>query len=132
MNNPTFTDVSWVVVNKWAGTRLRRGEIELDDLVVLVDPTNPKKRIIRQVKALNDTWVRINDGVESYHVYIRKGYVWLDGRETKMEGEKGEDRALQAIKSRHDSMTFGAASLGLIMGSPILVISPLNRLGAVQ
>ena len=131
-NYPTFTDMSWVVVNKWVGTKLRRGEIEPEDLVVLVDPTNPQKRIIRQVKALNDTWVRVNDGVESYHVYIRKGYVWLDGRETKMEGEKGEDKASKAIKSKHDSVTFGAVSLGLIVGRPVLVISPLSRLGAIR
>lgn len=131
-NHPKFIDKSWVMVNKWAGTRLRRGEIEPEDLVVLVDPVDQQKRIIRKVKALDDTWVRVNDGVESYHVYVRKGYVWLDGRETTMEEEKDEDKALRAIKSKHDSVTFGAVSLGLIIGKPILVVRPFSRLGAIS
>ena len=129
---PKFMDKSWVLVNKWAGTRLRRGECQPEDLVVLTDPSDPKKRIVRQVKALNDTWVRVNDGVESYHVYVRKGYCWLDGRETKVEEEKDEDKALKDIKSKHDSISFGAVSLGLIVGSPLFVVGPLNRLGAIR
>ena len=69
--------------------------------------------------------VRVNDGVESYHVYVRKGYCWR-GRETKVE-EKA-NKALKAIKSKHDSISFGAVSLGLIVGSPLFVVGPLNRL----
>ena len=131
-------DKSWLIVNKWMGTRLRRGELEKDDLVVLIDPTDPQKRIVRKIEALNDTWVRVDDGVESYHVYVRKGYCWLDGRQTKIEKEKSEeeeqniDQALELIKSKHDSMTFGPVSMGLIIGSPLFVLNPLSRFGAIR
>jgi hypothetical protein len=130
---------SYILVNKWRGSKMRRGEIEKDDLVVLTDPTDPGKRIIRKVGGLADKWVRVDDGVDAYHVYVRKGYCWLNGRDTKrkkkQEGEQyleqQEDAQVDSIRGKHDSMTFGPISMGLILGSPVLVVGPMRRFGAL-
>jgi signal peptidase I len=143
-------DKSYMLVNKWGGSKMRRGEITLGDLVVMTDPSDPHRRIIRKVGGMPDQWVRVNDGTGSYHVYVRKGYCWVEGRETsnteaevvsgdqkeKGEATKGkraaEDTVMEAVKSRHDSLTFGPISMGLIIGSPIMVVGPMRRFGGLN
>jgi hypothetical protein len=130
---------SYILVNKWRGSKMRRGEIQKDELVVLTDPTDPGKRIIRKVGGLADQWVRVDDGVDAYHVYVRKGYCWLNGRDIKhkkkQEGEQclkqQEDAQVDNIRGKHDSMTFGPISMGLILGSPVLVVGPMRLFGAL-
>lgn len=136
-----YGDKSYMLVNKWGGSKMRRGELALGDLVVLTDPSDPHKRITRTVGGMPDQWVRVHDGTGSYHVYVRKGYCWVEGRENidaKAGGEKGqvkkEDAAAgeEAMKRRHDSLTFGPISMGLIIGSPLFVVGPMKRFGALN
>ena len=158
---PHYGTKSYMLVNKWFGKEMRRGELQLGDLVVLTDPTNPDQRIIRKVGGLSDQWVRVNDGTGSYHVYVRKGYCWIKGRETvdlekadrsssspsssskgddakkskgeEVEGQVGEEKkAMESVMSRHDSLTFGPISMGLIIGSPLFVVGPMKRFGALN
>ena len=70
-------------------------EIELGELVVLTDPTNPNHN--RKVR-LSDQWVRVKDETGSYHVYVRKGYCWIDGRNKLLNMTSSSSHHLNQIR----------------------------------
>jgi len=78
-------------------------------------------------------------------VHVKKGYSWLTGRsmDNDSETETGSDEKDQkenpmslskevGPEETYDSMVFGPVSNGLIIGSPLFVISPFKRIGAIN
>ena len=139
------TETSWVLVNRWNGTQLRNGGMEIGDIVCVMDPQKPGRALIRKVTGLEQSWTKAFDGQSWYHVHVKKGYSWLTGRsmDNDSETETGSDEKDQkenpmslskevGPEETYDSMVFGPVSNGLIIGSPLFVISPFKRIGAIN
>lgn len=149
---PLETETSWVVVNRWNGAQLRNGGIEIGDIVCVTDPQKPDRALIRKVTGLEQSWTKAFDGHSWYHVHVKKGYSWLTGRsiDSDTDAQANTDTASkydQKDKQKenpmplskevgpdetYDSMVFGPVSNGLIIGSPLFVISPFKRIGAIN
>lgn len=111
-------ETSWVVVDKSA-MKICGYEIEKGDLVVLCDPHDPHKKIIRKVSASSEDWIRkkVKDGFKT--VFVPKGYCCL-------ENDSSEQNPAEL-----DSKAFEKFPLGLVQGFPLFVIWPLNRYGRI-
>ena len=123
----TATQKSLVLVNRMSD-KLHGGTLERGDLVVINDPYDPKRNLVRRVVRSGKDWVRVQDGDSEYHVYVKDGYCWVEGRggassEPPSQEENSQDEQV------YDSKTFGPISQGLILGLPILVSWPLSRFG---
>ena len=109
---------SWVLVNRMSD-KMHGAGFESGDLVVMTDPCEPKRNLVRKVVKCGKDWIRVQDGANEYHVYIKGGYCWVVGREENSE----------ASPNVNDSRTFGPIPQGLILGIPIMVSWPLSRMG---
>ena len=110
---------SLVLVNRMSD-KLHGAGFESGDFVVMTDPCEPKRNLVRKVVKCGKDWIRVHDGANEYHVYIKGGYCWVVGREENSE----------ASPNVNDSRTFGPIPQGLILGIPIMVSWPVSRIGA--
>jgi hypothetical protein len=115
---------SWVLVNRMSD-KLHGGTLQSGDLVVLTDPHDPKRNLVRRIVRCGKDWIRVKDGDHEYHVYLKGGYCWVEGREVDNLIQKTEDDKV------YDSRSFGPIPQGLILGLPIMVSWPLSRLGSI-
>ena len=109
---------SWVLVNRFSD-KLHGGGLQSGDLVVISDPCDPKRNLVRKIVRCGKDWVRVQDGGHEYHVYIKGGYCWVEDHRGGGAGAGG----------CYDSSTFGPIPQGLILGLPIMVSWPLRRVG---
>ena len=99
---------NWMLTNR-VSPKVRNGELQRNDIVVVRDPYNPNRNFVRRVGAVGKEWVRVQDnGNNAYHVYIQEGYCWLED----------VDSSVEETKHAYDSRKFGPVSLGLIVGFP--------------
>ena len=71
---------SWILANRMS-SRIHNGELQRGDVVVVSDPYNPKRTLVRQIARCGKAWVRVQDGNgAAYHVCIQEGYCWWEGR----------------------------------------------------
>eukprot|EP00750_Incisomonas_marina_P009368 INCI15977.1.p1 GENE.INCI15977.1~~INCI15977.1.p1 ORF type:complete len:237 (+),score=6.69 INCI15977.1:93-713(+) len=102
-------DVVWLSPHRSAD--MRRGQI-----VILRQPANPRKLILKRVTALPGDCVAAGRG-RGRPIVVPSGHVWVEG-----------DNA----SCSHDSTQFGAVPIGLVVGSTSTVIWPLARIGRID
>lgn len=83
-------------------------DVQLNENIILIDPYNPKSKIIRRVKGLEKAWVKVedDDGTE-FMAFIPKGYLWLEHSDSKL------------TEAEYDSKDFGPVPKGLVLGRPV-------------
>lgn len=162
---------TWILINRYKSEELRRGNpAGKGDLVVMTDPFNPNRSIIRRLRGVGEEWVRDSDEDGSwFHVYLRKGFCYVDSlfrsppspmvskysnnaaidthsaigtghnvknseeckqnKEANLHvNEAAEHVAVENEDRRYDSLQFGPVSLGLLLGSPIMILYPIDRM----
>lgn len=102
-------DVVWLSPHRSADTR--RGQI-----VILRQPANPRKLILKRVTALPGDCVAARRG-RGRPIVVPTGHFWVEG-----------DNA----SCSHDSTQFGAVPIGLVVGKTSTVIWPPERLGLID
>ena len=108
---------SIVLVNR-ASSKLHNNELKQGDIVVIADPHDSSRNLVRTVVQCGKEWVRVLDGDKEYHVHVQQGYCWVEGRAVP-----------GSAQSVYDSKLFGPISVGLIKGIPLCVVWPGNRFG---
>jgi hypothetical protein len=83
-------------------------DVKLNENIILIDPYDPKSKIIRSVKGVEKQWVKVedDDGTE-FMAFIPKGYLWLEHSGNKV------------TEAEFDSKEFGPVPKGLILGRPL-------------
>jgi hypothetical protein len=115
---PSSTKEKSLVLVSRVSSKVHNNELKQGDVVVITDPHDSSRNLVRTVVRCGKEWVRVHDGDKEYHVYVQQGYCWVEGR-----------AAPGSEQSVYDSKSFGPISMGLIQGIPMCVVWPGNRLG---
>jgi len=96
----SLSDTSLVLVNRWASAEQRKGELEKGEAVVIKDPYNPKRKLIRQIKSTGkeSQWVRFqNQDARYFNVFVLKGYCTIEGTSAISTGKVN----VNSVNKRH-------------------------------
>ncbi len=147
-------NISWVLVDRFRGAGMRSGTHgEKGEFVVLNDPMHASRYIIRRIRGIGEGWIQDQDeGGNSFHMYLRKGFCYVDSaflseeesianankpniNSPGNEAEHNNDSTslsksiMQDSSRRYDSLEFGPISRGLLQGPPLFVLYPWSRFG---
>ncbi|CCD23170.1 endopeptidase catalytic subunit NDAI_0B01360 [Naumovozyma dairenensis CBS 421] len=107
--NPTDSSKDWVFL--W---KLNKESIDVDDIILLKSPMDPKKILCKRIKAKSYDKVQTIFPYPKDSAIIPRNHSWVEG-----------DNVTHSI----DSNTFGPISNGLILGKVTRVIWPPYRWG---
>lgn len=134
---------SWVLVDRMPAYPLNlENNKTTRDFMVVTDPYQPTRSIIRRMKGVGEAWIqdRDEDG-STFHVFIQKSFCYLEAplsrhgsmhKSTKYsDSSVSEASAVDPDTVRYDSFEFGPVSVGLLKGRPLAVLYPLKRAGKI-
>lgn len=134
---PGLVDSERIFINKFV-YRLGVGGVQRGDTVVFLFPQDPTRSYIKRVI-----------GIPGETVEIRRGRVWLNGRELSepyVPDEYRDPSDLAPVRippghyfvmgdhrsSSNDSRAWGPVPMQAIYGKAVFVYWPLNRIGALR
>ena len=109
------SDTSLILVDKLFYALPEGRQVQVGDIVVMYDPYDPSRKIMRRVRATNKEWVRYQVGGVEYVTIVPTGKCFVECDPT-INDEKQQD-------SRH----FGTIPNSLIIGIACGVIYPFSR-----
>ena len=116
----SITDKSIVFANKVKSKSYEN--IRQNDIIVLIDPIEPNRLILRKVKGIagDFVWQLVNDGDYTYkqRMHINDNYLWI---------ESLSDRNENNDEIETDSREYQQISSGLVEGIAISIIWPPSR-----
>ena len=139
-NKPlSHTENSWILVN-------RSCEPVENSLVVVTDPFEPNRQLVRNIKGVGEKFILDIENEEIFPVFLKRGFVYLEAllkktnSDTKQKhnlssslsskkGDTDTNTMFEDTLERYDSLIFGATSVSLLRGKPIAVIYPFERAG---
>lgn len=109
------SDRTLILVNKFIYTFPDERQVQVGDIVVMYDPYDPSRKIMRRVRATNKEWVRYEVGGVEYVTIVPTGKCFVEC-----------DSSLND-ESQLDSRHFGTIPNSLIIGTACGAIFPLGR-----
>ncbi|XP_059613304.1 mitochondrial inner membrane protease subunit 2 [Phlebotomus argentipes] len=106
--NPGHTDTDYVFLSRWS---VRHLELHRGDVVSLVSPKHPERRILKRVLALEGDVIS-TIGYYKPYVTVPEGHFWIEGDNTG---------------NSLDSNTFGPVALGLVTARATCIVWPPSR-----
>jgi len=116
----SIQDKSIILTNKLKSKLYEN--IKTDDILVLIDPIEPHRLILRKVKAVSGdfVWQVVNDGDFYYkqRILINDNYLWIESLSHRNENDD---------EIEEDSREYQQVSSGLVQGVAIATIYPPSR-----
>ena len=116
----SIKDKSIILTNKLKSKLYEN--IKTDDTLVLIDPIEPHRLILRKVKAISGdfVWQVVNDGDFYYkqRILINDNYLWIESLSHRNENDD---------EIEEDSREYQQVSSGLVQGVAIATIYPPSR-----
>ena len=117
----SITDKSIILTNKFASKSYEN--IKKDNIIVLIDPFEPNRLILRKVTGITGdfVWQIVNDGDFYYkqRIHINDNYLWIESLSDRRDTNNNE--------IEEDSREYQQVSSGLVEGIAIGTIWPPSR-----